>query len=170
MAGTSTRRPVPAVIFILLLSLLTGLVWYRVLHRPDSVATGPSKTSAHCTPATATGLARSWPEPSTVTLSVLNASQRDNLAHSVAAEFKSRGFKIGSIGNDTTGGATATQVRYAPGSATAARLVQLYLPGARLVAVSGTSDTVVVAVGSSYTNLATAKQVKKQRAAPAPTC
>lgn len=165
MAASSARRPIPALIFLLLLSLLTGLVWWRVLHRPDAAhpvprAAGPSS----CTPS------RAWPKQSTVTVTVLNASNRTGLAHDVAGQLKGRGFTIGGIGNDPTTG-SRTQVRYAPSSATAARLVLTYLPGAKLVPVTGTSKTVTVAVGSSYKRLATATQVKKaQRTLPPATC
>ena len=163
MAGTSTRRPLPAVVFILLLSLLTGLVWWRVLHRPDAGAGAPGTSTASCTPSTARGVA--WPKPSTITLSVLNATNRNGLAHSVAKQLKGRGFKIGPIGNDATSGATTTQVRYGPKATTAARLVQFYLPGAKLVATPGNSRTVVVAVGSSYRRLASTKQVARAQTA-----
>lgn len=166
MAGTSARRPIPALIFLLILSLLSGLVWWRVLHRPDSgAASGPKSSS--CSAASATAVA--WPKPATVTVTVLNATNRAGLAHDVAGQLKGRGFRIGPIGNDPAT-STATQVRYGTNSATAARLVQLYLPGSQLVATTGDSRTVVVAVGRSYKALATAKQVDKARSTPVKNC
>ena len=36
MATSTARRPLPALAFLLALSLLTALVWWRVLHRSDS--------------------------------------------------------------------------------------------------------------------------------------
>ena len=36
MATSTSRRPLPALAFLLALSLLTALVWWRVIHRSDS--------------------------------------------------------------------------------------------------------------------------------------
>ena len=168
MAGTSARRPIPAVIFILLLSLLSGLVWYRVLQRPDAGTTTKSTTTpSACRTAGATAVA--WPQPSTVQISVLKATDENGLARRVAGEFKARGFKIGPIGNDPQT-ATTTQVRYGPSTATAARLVLFYLPGAKLVPLTGDSRIVVVSVGSAHKQLATNKQVSRAKATPTRVC
>ena len=49
MAGTSVRRPIPAVVFILLLSLLSAIVWYRVLNRsPASTPKAIAPTTHAC--------------------------------------------------------------------------------------------------------------------------
>ncbi len=179
MDASSIRRPIPAIVFILLLSLVSGLVWWRVLHRDPaqgaitgrttssstSTSTTTTTTPPHCV--TVTGAPRVWPAPSTVTVHVLNATNRSGLAGSVTNAMKKRGFKAGKPADDTTS-STATEVRYGPGSATAARLVQLYLPGSRLVGSTIKSSVVVVSLGSSYQALSTSAQVTAAKAkAPA---
>jgi hypothetical protein len=187
MAGASVRRPIPAVVFILLLSLLSAIVWYRVLNRsPASTpTTKPSATTHACAPkpATTTGAktkagakapvkakAIVWPKATAVHVSVLNGSERAGLAKSVATQLKSRGFVIGAITNDTVQNLVVTQVRYGARAATAAKLVQLYLPGSRLVPNAGTTTTVTVSLGSAYktlaTNAAVAKATKTTTAVP----
>ena len=175
MAATSVRRPIPAVVFILLLSLLSAIVWYRVLNRsPSSSATGSKSTSHSCAPkavqTTPTGKATAakakpiaWPATAAVHVSVLNGTQRNGLARSVAAQLKARGFKIGAVTNDPTGPVAVTQVRYGATAATAARLLQLYLPGSTLVANSSTTPTVVVSLGASYRSLATNAAVARAK-------
>lgn len=185
MAGASVRRPIPAVVFILLLSLLSAIVWYRVLNRTPASAekattTGTSTTSPSCTPKPATKTtaksksttpARTpaktvpvvWPRTSAVSVTVLNGTSRTGLAKSVAAQLKVRGFKIATITNDTVDTVTVTQVRYGPKLATAAKLVQLYLPGSRLVPNSGKAATVTVSLGSSYSRLSTDAAVAKAK-------
>lgn len=177
MDASSIRRPIPAIVFILLLSLVSGFVWWRVLHRDpaqgttagstasSSTTTTTTKTPPRCV--TVTGTPRVWPAPKNVTVHVLNATSRSGLAGSVTKAMKKRGFKAGKTANDTTS-STATEVRYGPGSATAARLVQLYLPGSRLVGSTIKSSFIVVSLGSSYKALATSAQVTAAKAkAPA---
>ncbi len=171
MAGASARRPIPALIFLLALSLLSGLVWFRVLNR-DNGAAGPgagaggSTTATVCVPRTAKPAA--LPKPQAVTVSVLNAAGTTGLARSVGDALKGRGFRLGAIGNDQATGAAVTQIRYGPKAAAAARLVQLYLPGSKLVPNNGSSRVVVVAIGTSYKSLASAAQVNKAKGTAGP--
>ena len=191
MAGASVRRPVPAVVFILLLSLLSAIVWYRVLNRPAATAkkattptthacpTKPATTSKPATPTSRSGTsspagtarAVAWPSASTVHLIVLNGTQRAGLAKSVAAQLKTRGFAITTVTNDTVDTASVTQVRYGPRLATAAKLVQLYLPGSRLQPNASQATTVTVSLGSTYSRLSTNAAVAKAKRTVTPaTC
>ncbi len=179
MAGASVRRPLPAVVFILLLSLLSAIVWYRVLNRTPATAdkgTATTTTSRSCAPKPATkttGKAKTtapsravpvvWPRTAAVRVIVLNGTTRAGLAKSVAGQLRTRGFTISSITNDKVDTVTATQVRYGPALATAAKLVQLYLPGSRLVPNSGKAATVTVSLGSSYSRLSTDAAVAKAK-------
>lgn len=172
MAGSSARRTIPAIVFILLLSMISGLVWWRVLHRDTTPAkhvaiTPPSST--HCV--TVTSKPVSWPAPSSITVSVLNATNKTGLAASVTTVLRQRGFKALKPSDDVKTSA-ATEVRYAARYRTAARLVQLYVPGAKLVTTPSTSATIVVAVGSTFKALATPQQVTaaKMKATAVRTC
>ena len=104
-------------------------------------------------------------------VTVLNGTTRAGLARSVATQLRSRGFKISTISNDTVDTVTVTQVRYGPKLATAAKLVQLYLPGSRLVPDTGKATSVTVSLGSSYHRLSTNAAVAKAKRTAAPvTC
>ena len=176
MPASSIRRPIPAIVFILLLSVVSGLVWWRVLHRDPAAATStPSSTPAatgsstpgptHCV--TVTAKPPSWPAPKTVTLKVLNAASKNGLAGRVTAAMKARGFRTAQPDNAPSN-SVATEIRYGSRYVTSARLVQLYLPGSRLVSTASSNPTIVVAVGSSFKALATPNQVAAARAkAPA---
>src|SRR4051794_36805468 len=89
------RRPLPALVALLALTLLTALVWWRVLHR-DS---GTDKSTASCdkTKSTQTVL----PRPASITVYVLNSTTRSGLAKTTASALTKRGFKISGYGNDT---------------------------------------------------------------------
>ena len=180
MAGASVRRPIPAVVFILLLSLLSAIVWYRVLNRSPA-STPKAKAATHaCVKKAAVKATKApvkakpivWPPASAVHLTVLNGTQRNGLAKSVAAQLGTRGFKIGTVTNDTVSTLTVTQVRYGTTMATAARLLQLYLPGSKLVPTASKTTTVVVSLGASYSHLSTNAAVAKAKktAAVLPTC
>lgn len=180
MAGASVRRPIPAVVFILLLSLLSAIVWYRVLNRTPATAnnatTTTTTTSRSCAPkATKTTTAKAapvvWPRPSSVQLTVLNGTSRTGLARSVAGQLRTRGFKIATVANDTVSTVSVTQVRYGPKLATAAKLVQLYLPGSRLAPNSSQTAAVTISLGSSYSRLSTdAAVARAKRTTTSVTC
>jgi LytR cell envelope-related transcriptional attenuator len=109
-----------------------------------------------------------WPRAASVYITVLNGTSRAGLAKSVAAQLKARGFRIGTITNDTVDTVTATQVRYGPKLAPAAKLVQLYLPGSRLVPNSSNATTVTVSLGSSYSRLSTDAAVARAKRTATP--
>jgi LytR cell envelope-related transcriptional attenuator len=158
----SARRPLPALAFLLGLSLLTALVWWRVIHRVDSE--NKPKAQSSC-PSTAP--ARVVPQPSAVTLSVLNSTTtRNGLAAGASASLRKLGFKVGSIGNDSSGVLPGVgEIRYGTAGKAGATLVSYYLPGATLVPSSRSDAVVEVSLGLKYTKIATAAQVKAALAA-----
>ena len=99
MSVATRRRPLPALAFLLALSILTGIVWWRVLHRaePTGSASSPSPSqSARCTPGSR---AVKLPPPASVTVTVLNGAGREQLAGTVSSQLKGRGFATGTPGN-----------------------------------------------------------------------
>ncbi|MDQ1738906.1 MAG: hypothetical protein QOE53_558, partial [Pseudonocardiales bacterium] len=101
MSTATRRRPLPALAFLLALSILTAIVWWRVLHRPEPAgnASQPTVTpSASCTPA---AKAVRLPAPAAVSVVVLNGAGRDLLATKVSGQLKSRGFTMGTPGTTT---------------------------------------------------------------------
>ncbi len=149
-AGTA-RRPLPALVFLLALTLLTALVWWRVLHRSSPHPLSSPKCVTRSTQAV-------LPQPATVTVTVLNSTQRAGIAKAAAASLTKLGFSVVSYGNDGHGViAGVAEIRYAPANQAAAMLLSYYLPGAKLVTVAATSTAeVTISLGMQYKAVATA--------------
>jgi LytR cell envelope-related transcriptional attenuator len=161
MATSSARRPLPALAFLLALSLLTALVWWRVLHRSDSAkaVSTPSSCSASPTPSLTV-----VPAPGAVTVNVLNSTTKTGLAAQVTALLVTAGFKTGTPSNDETARAPVTgiaEIRYGPSGAGAARLLLFYVPGAVLVKDTRTDSSVDLALGAKYTAVVAPSEVAK---------
>jgi LytR cell envelope-related transcriptional attenuator len=158
------RRPVPALILLVALSVLTLVVWWRVMHRGSDEAAARGCQSVPTLAAIAL-------DPRTVKLRVYNATDRVGLAKKVADALRKRGFSIGATSNDPLGGSRKVQgvgeLRYGPGGANQALLTSLYFPGIKLSQDPRTDKVVDVAIGPAYRAVATAAQVTqaKQKAA-----
>jgi LytR cell envelope-related transcriptional attenuator len=153
----SARRPLPALIFLLGLSLLTALVWWRVIHRSDS--SSPSTSSQSCAPPTNTVV----PQPGAVTVNVLNSTDRAHLARTVATTLRRRGFHVTGYGNDDPGIVVngVAEIRYGPKGNDAATLLSFYLPGATLVPTQRSDSGVVVSLGTKFHAVSATDQAKK---------
>jgi hypothetical protein len=155
-----TRRPVPALVLLVALSVLAAVVWMRVLHRgaAESVASacpGGSKTGV-----LTLDLRR-------VKVRVYNATERAGLARQVADQLRRRGFSIAATSNDplseTKVVAGVGELRYGAPGADQATLVSWQFPGIRLAEDPRTDAIVDVAVGPAYRRLATAAQVSQAK-------
>jgi len=156
MASVSARRPLPALIFLLGLSLLTALVWWRVIHRSDS---GHPKSEGTKTCASTTS--KVVPQPGSVTVKVLNSTDRLHLARTVSTQMSKLGFHMVAYGNDSSGTVSGVaEIRYGTNSTEGATLVSLYLPGATLVPTQEADTQIVVSLGSKYKTLASPTQAK----------
>jgi hypothetical protein len=151
MADVPKRNPLPALVCLLALTLLTALVWWRVLNRGDEHVGANSP----CTPQnTQTVL----PRPATVVVSVLNSTQRARIAKSAAASLTKYGFKVSGYANDTGHAVIpgVAEIRFGPDQHNAATLLNYYFPGAKLLPVESRADgTVVVSLGMKYKAVAT---------------
>jgi hypothetical protein len=151
------RRPLPALVSLLALLLLTALVWWRVLHRgggSDSAKSCPTPTTSASTPTTPALAA-----PSTITLSVLNATNRSGIAAKARSTLVADGFKVpGIAANDKTFLGKipgVAEIRYGPTGQKGAAVLAYYLPGAKLVRTTDKTATVVVSLGAKYKAVAT---------------
>ncbi len=157
MTAPQHRRPLPAVVFIGALTILTAIVWVRVLDR--GTATGASATSA-CTTPTPT-LPRVLPYDEHVSVIVLNSTDRANLAGKTKTALQKLHFKVVSAANDepSYGGhgdiAGVGEIRFGPSAAAGATLLRYYLPDATMVRTDSSSPTVIVALGEKFTALQT---------------
>lgn len=164
------RRPLPALICLLALTLLTALVWWRVLNR-DS---GTAHKTASCdkTKSSATVL----PAPGSVTVFVLNSTNRAGLAKNAAAALTKSGFKVSGFGNDTgnpvIGG--VAEIRYSADEKDAASLLGYYITRAKLVALpASTTQKLEVSLGQQFkavtSNAGVAAAMKAANATVSPT-
>ncbi|MDT4893261.1 MAG: hypothetical protein QOE97_2296 [Pseudonocardiales bacterium] len=155
MSEPRKRRPLPALICLLALVLLTAVVWWRVVHRDDATrakAAGSSKATC-----TAQGGKTVLPNPAAVTLTVLNSTQRAGLARTTAQSLQQRGFKVPSYTNDapTVHVAGVAEIRYGPDQKLAAQLLSYYFPTAKQVALdSAATGKLVVSLGAKFSKLA----------------
>lgn len=156
MERVSARRPLPALIFLLGLSLLTALVWWRVIHR-DSGHPKSQKTTCSTT------TSKVVPQPGAVNVSVLNSTDRLHLARNVATSLRKLGFHVTGYGNDDPGVVIngVAEIRYGVKGTQAATLLTLYLPNAALVPTQRADSQVTVSLGTKFTSVSTTAQAKK---------
>jgi hypothetical protein len=138
------RRPLPAIVLLAALTLLTALVWWRVLNN------GTSTGSATSCPTTA---AHALPNPADVTLTVLNSTQRAGLAKSASTALTKLGFQVSGYANDIGHAAIkgVGEVRYGADQKAAADLLTFYVPGATEVALGANSEgKLVLSLGQAF--------------------
>jgi hypothetical protein len=103
--------------------------------------------------------------PTRVRLNVYNATSQVGLANHVADELRSRGFRVGQVGNDPLGETVTAvaQLRYGPQGAGAAQMLRAVFPGAQLELVQRSDAGVDVVLGMQYERLATAAEYTAER-------
>ncbi len=151
----SVRRPIPALILLLVLALLAVGVWWKVLQRHDeSLAAEPDPC------ATVTGSPNDV-DPSLVQVRVYNASFEDGLAARVGVELGKRGMKVTDVGNDPSRAQVEGigQVRYGISGTNQATFVAANFPGLSLVLDSRTDSVVDVVLGPDFLGMVPPKQV-----------
>src|SRR6185437_472018 len=171
MSSSTARRPLPALAFLLALTVLTAIVWWRVLHRPNgtgsNTASGPTTVQPTCS---AVGQKVNLPKPGAVTVTVLNGSNRYHLATEVTTLLKARGFKTGTPNDAPSQLSGIGQIQYGKAGKAGATLLGYYLPGAALVAESRSDAAVTLVLGAAYHALATPAAVTKSLASAAKPC
>lgn len=150
----SGRRPIPPLIFLLVLAVGALLVWWNVLRTDGS---GSAQSSA-CASATA---APPSLDPKQVHLRVLNGTDQQGLAQEVAGQLQSRGFVVDEVGNDSSGRKVsgAGETRHGPRGASTAAYVRLYLPGAGDYTDTRATSQVDVVIGPGFDKLASPQDV-----------
>ena len=166
MASTITRRPLPALIALLALLLLTALVWWRVTNRDDSTSSATAKT---CTSPTSSAAGpRTLPPPKSVDVLVLNATKRNGIAGKARKTLMSDGFRSSLPAADDAATAKVTgvgQIRYSADNRSGALLLKYYFPGTQLVQSPTASAQVTVSLGPTYTAVQSPKAVAARLAA-----
>jgi hypothetical protein len=168
MSATSARRPLPALAFLLVLSILTAIVWWRVLHRPDAAshaAVAPAPV-ATCVPKSKL---IALPAAKAVHVTVYNGAAKYQLASDISTQLRSRGFVVGTPG-DANPLTTVGEIRYGSTGRAAAVLLGFYVPGARLVPLKRAGATLDLVLGSKFVALAPAATVAKAVAGAKKAC
>lgn len=148
MSDPVRRRPLPALVGLLALTLLTALVWWRVANRSTTDAAGPS--------CSATPTQTVLPSPSAVSVSVLNSTPRTGIAKAAYLSLKADGFIVNIYGNDTGHPVLAgvAEIRFGPDQKPAATLLSYYFPGATFAPQTQSQPSLIVSLGLKYTAVA----------------
>jgi len=150
-AGVRRRRPVPALIFLLVLALAALGIWWNVLSDESNRAEAQAAACSVASEAPASL------DPATVTLRVFNATDIAGKAGEVAATLQSRGFVVEEVANDPSDNEVTGvgELRFGSPGAEAAKFVRLYLPGATDRRDTRATGLVDLVIGPDFTELAT---------------
>jgi hypothetical protein len=147
----SGRRPIPPLVFLLVLALVALAVWWNVLRQE---AERQESVEAACESAEA---AVPSLDPATVTVRVLNASDIGGQAQRVAQTLRARGFVVDEVGNDGTSRRDEVtgvgEVRHGPLGEDAARFLGVQQPGLALYQDTRASATVDMVIGPGWVPL-----------------
>jgi hypothetical protein len=154
-ASARRRRPIPALVFLLVLALGALFVWWNVIsdeHARDE-AQAAACSSASAAPASL--------DPASVTLRVLNATDVPGRASEVAETLTSRGFVVDEVANDASGAEVTGvgELRFGPRGRGAAGYVALFLPGATDRPDTRADARIDLVIGPDFKGLATQEQV-----------
>ena len=159
----SGRRPLPPLIFLLVLAVAAGGVWWNVL-RQDSER--KAEQAAACA-----SLEEAPPslDPTTVSVRVYNATDQAGLAQTVAADLTNRGFAVAEVANDPTSReVTGTgEIRYGARGSDAAAFLGVFLPGSGEYLDTRATAQVDLVIGPEFAALATPEEVAAALGPPA---
>jgi len=105
--------------------------------------------------------------PGSIKLRVLNATPREGLAASVAADLRKRGFTVTAVGNDTQKVTAPAEIRYGTKGAPAARVVAGVVTGATSRNDGRAGPDVDLILGTKFKALAPAKAGASGASCPA---
>jgi hypothetical protein len=154
-AHRSGRRPLPPLIFLLVLAIAALGVWWKVF---GDVAAEEDRQDAACAVAST---APPQLDPTTVRLRVFNATDTAGLAQQVGDELRARGFIVEEVANDPTGREVTGvgEIRHGPRGADAAAYVGVYLPGAGDWPDTRADDRVDYVIGPDFPGVPSAEEI-----------
>ena len=153
----SGRRPLPPLIFLLVLALAALGVWWNVLRQEKQEIAEEAEACASVSEAAPpTGL-----DPAAINLRVFNATDTAGLAQTVATALQERGFVIDEVANDSSGREVTGvgELRHGPRGADSAEYVRLFVPGSGDYLDTRATAQVDVVVGPEFSALASADEV-----------
>ena len=158
----SGRRPLPPLIFLLVLAVAAGAVWWNVLRQDRE---RKAEEAAACASAEA---APPSLDPATVSVRVFNATDQAGLAQEVAAQLQALGFAVTEVANDPTDReVTGTgEVRHGRRGDDQAAFLAVHLPGAGDYPDVRATEVVDLVIGPEFAGLATPEEVAAALAPP----
>ena len=151
----SGRRPLPPLIFLLVLALAALGVWWNVLRQHEAEVEAQEKACA--TIATAAPSL----DPATVTVRVYNATDKPGEAQKATIALKDRGFSVVETANDPSNREVTGvgEIRYGARGRDAAAFLKVYLPKAGDYEDVRADAKVDFVIGPDYTGLASTEEV-----------
>lgn len=151
------RRPIPPLIFLVVLAILAVAVWWQVIRKNEDQA---AKNSAPCTLTASQEQLAELGNMGAIQIHVLNGSAKAGLAASIQAELTGRGFTVLDIGNANSPSYTnAGTIEYGSGSEFQANVVAAHFPDFTLDRSNHITDgSVHVIAGQEYGGLADANE------------
>jgi hypothetical protein len=151
----SGRRPLPPIIFLVVLAVAALAVWWNVF-RTD--AKQEARQEAACSSASQAAPSM---DPTTIDVRVLNATDQQGLASTIAGQLSSLGFVVDEVANDSSGRQVTGvgEIRHGPRGDDAARYVALYAPGASDYQDTRATAVVDVVIGPDFKSVASADDV-----------
>ena len=108
--------------------------------------------------------------PHTVSVLVRNGTAQYGLQDSVGSVLQQQGFNVTGMTQGVAQDVTETVIRYHAGHSAQARLLEAKVPGSAVQEVPGTSDGLVLLLGSNYgTTTQTAGAIQPSAPTPSPT-
>ncbi|MGY1916579.1 LytR C-terminal domain-containing protein [Blastococcus sp. SYSU DS0973] len=154
----SGRRPLPPLIFLLVLALAAGAVWWTVIRqdRERQAAEAAACSTAEAAPPSL--------DPATISVRVFNSTDEAGLAQKVADDLAARGFTVSEIANDPTSREVegVGEVRHGSPGRDAARFLAVHMPGAGDYPDTRATAVVDLVLGPEFVfpdSLATPEQV-----------
>lgn len=92
-------------------------------------------------------------DPSEVTAEIYNGTGTGGLAAGAGDALTELGYGVGTVGDADRGDYAASEIRYGPDAAAAARTLALVVPGVRMVAEDDLGDRVQLVLGSDFTGI-----------------
>ncbi|MFV0533701.1 MAG: LytR C-terminal domain-containing protein [Cumulibacter sp.] len=151
------RRPIPPLIFLIVLAVLAVGVWWQVIRKNDEQV---AKQSAPCTMTASEEELAELKDLGKIQVVVLNGTDQTGLAASIESELTGRGFTVTEVGNADDGTySTAGTIRYGTGSKFQADLVAANFPDFDVDRSNHITDgTIHVIAGTAYNGIADANQ------------
>jgi hypothetical protein len=151
----SGRRPLPPLIFLLVLALAAAGVWWKVMQQHSDELAAQARACASAE-AAAPSL-----DPVTVSVRVFNGTDKAGEAQKVTIALKDRGFSVGETANDPTDRKVTGvgEIRYGARGREAAAFLAVFVPGSGTYQDVRATAVVDFVIGPDFAGLAAPEKV-----------